>query len=380
MDYHLLTGATGLLGRYLLRDLSLAGIPLAVVVRPTRKMTVDERIDAIMNYWEDQLGMELRRPIVLEGDLCQPNLGLDEESLDWVSQNVGAMIHSAASLTFYATNDESEPWRSNVQGVQHVLDLCRENNIRNFHHVSTAYVCGLRTDTIMEDDVDVGQTSGNDYEKSKLQAEKMVRSADCFDSLTVHRPAIIIGDSQNGFTNTFHGFYAALQLSYTLINARERNETGKVGRQSARLSLDGTESKNLIPVDWASAVMSHVITHPEHHGKTYHLTPLHAVKSRTIRDILEQSIGFYATEFVGPDETLDNPSEVEQLFYDHIHVYNSYWRDDPIFDSTNTQQAAPHLLCPYVDLEMLQRLAQTAIDMRFSFKERPKKQLSKTTA
>ena len=36
MAYTLLTGATGLLGRYLLRDLTLADVPLAVVVRPTR--------------------------------------------------------------------------------------------------------------------------------------------------------------------------------------------------------------------------------------------------------------------------------------------------------------------------------------------------------
>ena len=40
------------------------------------------------------------------------------------------------------------------------------------------------------------------------------------------------------------------------------------------LELTGDEErKNYVPVDWVSAVMSHIYTHPEHHGQTYHLTP-----------------------------------------------------------------------------------------------------------
>ena len=33
-DYVLLTGGTGLLGRYLIRDLTDRGVPLALLVRP----------------------------------------------------------------------------------------------------------------------------------------------------------------------------------------------------------------------------------------------------------------------------------------------------------------------------------------------------------
>ncbi|MFN0198576.1 MAG: SDR family oxidoreductase [Planctomycetaceae bacterium] len=372
MGYHLLTGATGLLGRYLLKDLSLAGVPMAVLVRPSRRQTVEERVSSILYYWQKQHGYELARPMILEGDICEPDLGLNPAALDWVTKHCEALIHSAASLTFISTSPQSEPWRSNVQGAQNILDLCQRTGIEKLHHVSTAYVCGLRTGRIMESDVDVGQTLGNDYEKSKLQAEKMVRSAEHIKSLTVHRPAIIIGDSKTGFTNTFHGFYAALQLAFMLTKAFDHsvNETGLMGGERVQFKLSGHESKNLIPVDWVSEVMSYVISHPEHHGKTYHLTPLHPVTTRLFRDVLEEVCGSYGAMFLGPDAEFDHPSEPEKLFYEHMQVYNSYWRDDPVFDCTNTLQAAPHLPSPYVNREMLVRLAKIAVDMNFTWSDR----------
>jgi hypothetical protein len=48
-----------------------------------------------------------------------------------------------------------------------------------------------------------------------------------------------------------------------------------------------------------------------------------------------------------------------------MQVYNSYWRDDPIFDRTNIQAACPHLPCPHVDRDVLMRLANWAIDTEF---------------
>ena len=48
MPYTFLTGATGLLGRYLIRDLTLAGVPIAVLVRPTRKASAQHRVENVM--------------------------------------------------------------------------------------------------------------------------------------------------------------------------------------------------------------------------------------------------------------------------------------------------------------------------------------------
>ena len=365
MPYLFLTGATGLLGRYLIKDLTLAGMPLAVLVRPSRRATARHRVESVMCQLDGLLGRPLPRPVVLEGDITQPDLGLDARSIRWVADHCDTMLHNAASLTFQSTSSESEPWRSNVSGTQRVLDLCRQARIRRFQHVSTAYVCGLRHGRVLESELDVGQETSNDYERSKIQSEQMVRAADFIESLTVHRPAIIIGDSQTGYTTTYHGFYALLQAVYTMGQTFERNATGLTSI-TARFAISGNETKNLVPVDWVSAVMTHVITHPELHGQTYHLTPLHPIPSRLLPDIFEEAVGFYGVHLLGEGNQPTGLNEIEQLYYDLISVYNSYWKDDPAFDATNTRRAAPHLPCPHVDHKMLMKLAKYAMSVNFT--------------
>lgn len=365
MKYLLLTGATGLLGNYLLRDLLQAGLPMAVLVRSTRKMSARQRIESLLSGWEETLGQHLPRPVVLEGDISQPDLGLDGHSIRWVAEYCSGIIHNAASLQFHATSHEGEPWASNVGGTQHMLEFCRATRIRQLFHVSTAYIAGLRTGRVLESEVDVGQELSNDYEKSKVEAEKLVRAADFLDDLTVFRPGIIIGDSQTGFTTTYHGYYAALQLVHTILKAMIPNETGFVGGQFVRLGLNGNETKNLVPVDWVSAFMTHVIRSPQWRGRTYHLVPEHPVTTRLIRDVLEESNRFYGPVFVGADRHPDDLTELESLFYEHIRVYNSYWRMDPEFDRANVLAAGPHLRCPQVDRELLVRLSRVAIESGF---------------
>jgi thioester reductase-like protein len=365
MAYVLLTGVTGLVGRYLVRDLLQANVRVAAVVRPSRRQTARQRMETLLAEWEEELGCLLPRPVVLEGDISEPDLGLDAASLRWVAEHCDSIIHNAASLQFVATSKESEPWRSNVQGVKHVLDVCEQAGIRKFHHVSTAYVCGLREGTILESELDVGQKLSNDYEQSKVEAEKLVRSAPFLEQVTVYRPAIITGDSRTGYTTTYHGFYAPVQLSWTLARNYILNETGlRPGR--FRFPLEGYETKNLVPVEWVSAVMAHVFTHPEHHGKTYHLTPRHRVPARLLGDVLEQECSFYAVHFQHDGEEAAAITEIEQTFRELIGVYATYWRDDPVFDSTNTETAAPHLPCPSMDRSTLLMMARVAIETNFA--------------
>ncbi len=188
MSYYLLTGATGLLGNYLLRDLLRDGVPVAVLVRPSRRQTARQRIELLLAKWDAEQTSPLPRPVVLEGDITQDDLGLDANDLRWAAEYCSAVIHNAASLTFHATSEEGEPYRSNLTGTRNVLDFARQAGIREFHHVSTAYVAGLREGRCLETELDVGQAFGNDYEKTKVASEQLVRGADFIDSLTVYRP------------------------------------------------------------------------------------------------------------------------------------------------------------------------------------------------
>jgi thioester reductase-like protein len=378
MGYLLLTGGTGLLGEYLVRDLLTRGTKLALLVRSSRKASAYQRVEALLDRWEEECGLVFPRPVVLEGDLTQDNLGLDAADLRWIARDCDAALHNAASLTFQAAGPDGEPWRSNLHGTQHVLDVCRQAGIRRLHHVSTAYVCGLRTGRISESELDAGQTHGNDYEASKLRAELLVRQANFLDRPTIYRPSIILGDSQTGYTSTFYGFYAPLKLMSTMLSkaagvASTREElVAHIGFASHQLTqilnLAGDERKNYVPVDWVSAVMAHIITQPQHHGKTYHLTPSEPVKVALTRRAIEQAFEKYTELAERKTHSAAEWSEFERYFTEGMKVYQAYWRDDPIFDTTNTRSAAGHLPCPELDANLFLRTCQFAIESNFGRK------------
>ncbi len=370
MSHLFLTGATGLLGRYLMKDLMEKGHPLAVLVRPSRRQNPRQRIEAAMRSWEQLLEKKLPRPVVLAGDVSSPDFGLTADELAWVRENCDGLIHNAASLSFVSTGRHAEPWRTNVDGTRHVLEFAEQAGIENFFHVSTAYVCGIRSGRCLESELRVGQEFANPYEESKVEAEEMVRAADFIKNLTIFRPAIIIGDSKTGITFTYHNYYVILQLANTLVNQMGQvNFSGKCPATEVMFNVDGSERKNLVPIDWVSEAMARIIHDPKLHNETYHLAPRLSVTMRLIKDTLEEVIGFYGTGFYGAGDRREAATEAEEMFYHHVQVYQSYWRDDPVFDDTNIRRALPDLPCPHVDRPMLQRLSRVAIQNRFGWRD-----------
>ncbi|MEZ6055531.1 MAG: SDR family oxidoreductase [Planctomycetaceae bacterium] len=370
MRHVLLTGATGLLGRYLMRDLLTAGVPMAVLVRPSRRHDPHRRVEAAMRAWENILGRKLPRPVVLAGDITQPDFGITPGEAEWVAQNCDRIIHNAASLSFVTTGRNAEPWKTNLDGTRHVLEFCKNAGIRNFFQVSTAYIAGLREGVVYESELDEGQALANCYEESKVESEKLVRACQDLDTLTVFRPGIIIGDSESKITFTFHNFYAAMQLSQTLVSQMSTfNFSGRAPSNDIIFNIDGHERKYLVPVDWVSKAMAEIVIDSKLHGKTYHLTPRIPVTMRLIRDVLEEAIDIYGTGFTGAGSQESKNTELEEIFFEQFKVYESYWRDDATFDSTNTQQALPNLPCPHVDRSMMLALARWAIEKRFAWRD-----------
>jgi len=366
MSYLLLTGATGLLGSYLLGNALRAGRRVAVLLRPTRAESIEQRIETVVARWEREAGYALPRPHLLEGDLHQPELGLDSRQLRWVARHCDTVLHSAASLTFESGPRDAEPWRSNLDGTRHALELCRRAGIRQFHHVSTAYVCGVREGRVLESELDVGQSFANHYEQSKLEAEKLVRSAAHLDPPTIYRPSIIVGDSRTGYTSTYHGFYTPLKVMHALLY---QIRTAEVSSRTylVALGLTGREQKNFVPVDWVANVITHVLDRPECHGRTYHLTPEDRVETAVVGEVVESVLRQYVDETGWVEVRPNGEAPLEFLFRDQMDVYRSYWRGDPEFDRANTTAAAPELPCPCVDRAMLTRLARFAVRANFGW-------------
>jgi nucleoside-diphosphate-sugar epimerase len=356
---NLLTGATGLLGQYLLRDLLLMGHPVAVLARDSRKVSAAERIGALVDSWSQTLGRKLPVPIVLAGDLVLDRLGLTGADRNWLTRHCQAIVHAAGNLSFQETL-EGEPWRTNFEGTQSLLSLCREAGVLEWHHVSTAFVWGEKAGLITEDNPANNVSFHNPYEKSKLAAERLVRAAPGMRA-TIYRPAVIVGDGRTGFTSNYNGLYRFLELGVRLA---KMNSGGDRTSLPLRLPLSGEETWNLVPVDWVSRAIIEIQANPGRHGRTYNLVSRSPVTTRLIRDVAAAVLDISGVEFSGANG-IENPSPAEQMFVDGIQEYWPYLGGNPSFTSVNTDAALPDLPPPAVDRPMLERLIRFAADQRW---------------
>jgi thioester reductase-like protein len=334
MSRDLLTGATGFLGSYLLRDALAAGRDVAVLVRRTREESAQERVQGLLDRFRREGVVPATPPTVIEGDLHRPDLGLDEATRSWIGETCGRVVHCAASITFQAK--AGEPYRSNVDGTRYVLDLCRAAGIRDFHLVSTAYVAGRRRGLVREDDLECGQEFSNDYERSKFMSETLVRQAAFLDRWTVYRPSVIVGDSTTGFASSDDGLYAFLRV----VGLAAGNTPGEI---LDRLGLTAEDRLNLVPVDWVSAAIGHLVDRSDPASTTYHLTHPFPVAAR---QIVEATSGMSGEAPRVPVRAVD----------DLVEVYRPYLRDHCEFDRHNIERDAPHLTCPRLDAAVLGRL------------------------
>jgi thioester reductase-like protein len=348
--YILLTGATGFLGRYLLRDLLAAGRRVAVLARDAQSAPARERVAGLLAFWGERLGRPLPAPVVLSGDLAAPGLGLGAADRRWLRVNCRAVVHCAANVSYQPTA-AGEPWETNVNGTHRLLRLCERVGVRALHHLSTAFVCGDRRGVAREDELDCGGGTNNAYERSKFAAERLLRQAR--DVLvTVYRPSVIVGDSRTGYTSTYHHFYRFLELAVRL----SRPAGGASRRRlPMRLPLTGEETQDLVPVDWVSQVLVRLMERPRCHGRTFHLTAARPVRLREVKAIVEGLLHLEGVRWAGPG-ALGSPTSLEEMVLERFRDYWAYLHNSLVFDCRNTREALPGLPPPPFDRDLAARL------------------------
>lgn len=360
----LLTGATGLVGQYLVRDLMDKGQQVAVLVRGSKKFSAVERVEQIIRRIEVSECRTIPRPMVLEGDLENESLSLSDKDIEWVQDHCDQIIHNAAVLKFVGPDRAGDPWKTNVEGTQNVLAFCRTTGLKKMHYVSTAYVSGKCEAAFTESDLDLGQEFRNDYERSKFESEQLVRQCEGFESKTIFRPAVIVGDSATGFTSTYHGLYLYLRLMATLIPMQPIDDDG-VRRTPIQLPMTGNEPRNLVPVDWVSEVITDVVCNPNAHDQTYHLVPTEGMTPRQLIEYCYEYFNSTGVDFTESCEQSDNENEFAQNLLENIQIYSEYDTSDPKFDDQNRQEHCGHLPCPVLDKEMIFRFLDFGIADRW---------------
>ncbi len=204
----LLTGATGFLGMDALARLIEREEDVAVLVRARDREGAGERLRSVLAQLYDEPPPAAERVRAVRGDLLEPGLALSSDDRRWLIESVDRLVHCAASISFELPLNQAR--EINVGGVVRVLELAREialgGSLRRLVHVSTAYVSGRHAGEFGEDDLDVGQEFRNTYERSKHEAELLLRGARDLP-LAVARPSIVVGHSASGWTSAFNVLY-----------------------------------------------------------------------------------------------------------------------------------------------------------------------------
>lgn len=181
---------------------------------------------------------------LLTGDITQPDLGLTPDALAQARAETQLVFHLAA---IYDLGVAAEPaQRVNVEGTRRVNEFAlRATGLQHYHYVSTCYVAGQRTGLICEDELQHDAGFRNHYEETKYLAELEVERLKAELPVTIHRPAVVCGDSQTGETAKYDGIYYL--INYLLIAPRLLT-LGNIGNHDVRL--------NIVPVDFVVNAMT----------------------------------------------------------------------------------------------------------------------------
>ncbi len=321
-----------------------------------------ERPDKLYVLAREQFAEEARRFVephkdraeVLVGDVCDMDLGLSSVEYRALSREV-TWIHHLAGI-YFAGVDAKTMHRVNVTGTKSVLDLARDAaRLERFVHWSTAMVSGDRRGTFFEDDLEAGQKFHNEYEKTKWQAEKLVRGAMGQLPITIIRPGIIVGDSKTGAIDKLDGPYYLITLIAT-------NASG------VRLPLlgRGDAPLHLVPIDYVIEAAARVIRSEGAAGKTFHIVDPSPMSARAVFEAVaehantEKPFGHIPRPIARA--VLRTPGLAKlaggpRAFVDVL--------DHPVtYDHTNTQQAlaGTNIRCPPL-AEYLPVLVQYVLDV-----------------
>lgn len=283
-----LTGATGLVGSYLLKILLRQGRKVYALARAKEKDHPRKRVEKALRFWDKGgLPAEASRNLkVLEGRITKKELGLSTQALNLLKNEVEEIFHCAAVTSF------SWPLKRinnvNVDGTENILRLAeacqKKGGFQKVNHISTAYIYGDYPGTFSEDNLDVDQRFATNYEESKFKAEQVVekyrRQGLWVD---IYRPSIVVGDSQYGRTFQFKHIYQLINLCILRI--------------FDVLPLKGS-CISLVPIDLLAEAVYTISVNSRQRNQNYHPFPERHVSAEELLGAAGRLLRFRRPRFV----------------------------------------------------------------------------------
>jgi NAD(P)-dependent dehydrogenase (short-subunit alcohol dehydrogenase family) len=256
-----ITGATGFIGRYLVRDLLARGGDGSVFVLV--RAASQQKLAELRQWW----GAGADSVIAIDGDLSAANMGVSAADRDWLRGRVTHFFHLAALYDLDASAESMQ--RANVDGTRHALELAQAIGASHFHHCSSIAAAGLYDGVFTEEMFEEACGLDHPYFRTKHDAEALVRRQRRIP-WRIYRPGMVIGDSRTGHIPKVDGpyhFFKALQI----LRHHLPPWLPTIGLEGGYV--------NVVPVDYVAAAMVQLAHAPDQDGRCFHLTdprPRHA--------------------------------------------------------------------------------------------------------
>lgn len=198
----LLTGGTGFLGVYLIKDLLLkTNADIICLIRAETDHMASERLIFTFNSYFPDYIFNTGRLIGIKGDVTASDLGLSKESGNLL-HGIDSVYHLAANVRHFGKQETVN--KINFEGTVNILEWSKKAGVSYFNHFSTSAVASgsvpqIKTVSFYETDLDLGQNYGREvYPLSKFKAEQYVISHRANLNVNVFRIGNIGGDSATG--------------------------------------------------------------------------------------------------------------------------------------------------------------------------------------
>lgn len=268
----LLTGATGFVGSFLLRELisrTEASIYCLVKAESSEKALV--RLKNSLIQYKIYDADKFSRVIPIKGDLSLPLLGLSEAEFDRLGEEVDVIYHNGAWVNHVLPYNVLKP--ANVSGTHEILRLASHRKLKAVHHISTTACSYIR-----KEDVDTYHSiSRFGYVLSKYVSEKLIeKGGERGLPITIYRLGMILGDSITGVSNTTN------RVSKFIKGCAELNCIPDIEGLSEILP------QTLTPIDYACKFIVDLSKQKEGCSKIYNIDSPQLVDWNTLLEAFKQ--------------------------------------------------------------------------------------------